>query len=123
MIHVKSKKKVGIRMKSKNNFNFTIDDLPSDWKEKITEMQSFFEMINNEGSVIPKKYNMTKQQYEMYIQNPSNFNEDVWSEIQEVKQKMDTFISDMRTALEIAPSKLSERKKRLNQQKSWIRVS
>ena len=110
-------------MKSKNNFNFSMDDLPSDWKEKITEMQSFFEMINNEGSAIPKKYNMTQQQYEMYIQNPSNFTEDVWSEIQEVKQKMDTFVSDMRSALEIAPSKLSERKKRLNQQKSWIRVS
>ena len=48
MIHGKSKKKVGIRMKSKKNIDFTVDDLPSDWKEKINEMQSFFEMINNQ---------------------------------------------------------------------------
>lgn len=99
------------------------ETLPKDWKEKLALMQDELAKMRDEAFEIPTRYNMSKEQFEQYCDDPKNFSKEEWELMQEAKAQGQKFVEMVREILP-KPKKLEKTKKRrtASSERGWISV-
>lgn len=99
------------------------EKLPDDWKEKLAQMQDDLAKMRDEAFEIPSRYNMGKEQFEQYCDDPKNFSKEEWELMQEAKEQGQKFIETVRQILPKAKKEEKSKKRRISSgDRGWISV-
>lgn len=98
-------------------------ELPENWRDELEKLQHHFNEMREKANQIPAKYNMTKEEFEAYLQNPSNFSPEEWRLITEARQEAQNKFWEIETTLTANTFKKTEsikNKMKIQSKKSWI---
>lgn len=102
------------------------DGLPEDWKERLNLMKDQMAKMRDEASVLPSKYNMTKDQFDAFMHDRKNFSKEEWELICQAREQTDDFVQQLKEITgkysSLKKTKAAK-KKRVGTQRGWISVN